>query len=118
VWGTRRAAIVSASVVTVCTIPLGFIDDLWMLAAAWIVVAGLVGFVPINLQHLAAIAVPDNRGGALSSVLSFRFFGHAIGPLLFVPLLADQPEVGFAAAGALGAITVVGFAIATRPTVT
>src|SRR6056297_1707747 len=108
-WGTRRAAVFSATIATAATVPLGLIDDVWLLGVVWFVAAGMVGFVPINLQHLAAIAVPDNRGGALSSVLSFRFFGHAIGPLLFVPLLADDAALGFAAAGSLGLLTLVGF---------
>lgn len=113
-WGTRRAAIVSATAVTLATMPLGLIDSAWLLALVWIVSAALVGFVPVNLQHLAAIAVPDNRGGALSSVLSFRFSGHAIGPIVWVPLLDDAPVLAFAGAGALGVITLVAFAVATR----
>ena len=114
-WGTRRAAILSATIVTIVTMPLGIIDSAWMLALVWLVSAALVGFVPVNLQHLAAIAVPDNRGGALSSVLSFRFFGHAIGPIVWVPLLDDSPVVAFGGAGALGFVTLAAFAVATRP---
>lgn len=105
VWGPRRAALVSALSVTVLTAPLGLIGNSWWLAAAWVVGSALVGFVPVNLQHLAAIAVPDNRGGALSSVLSFRFFGHAIGPVIWVPLLADSPGWAFGGAAALGLVT-------------
>ncbi len=113
-WGPRRAALVSAGSVTVLTVPLGVIDVAWGLALAWILVAGLVGFVPVNLQHLAAVAVPDNRGGALSSVLSFRFFGHAIGPVIWVPLLADDAVWAFAGAGLLGVVTLISLVIATR----
>ncbi|MFK8023994.1 MAG: MFS transporter [Ilumatobacter sp.] len=114
-WGSRRAAMFSATIATAVTVPLGLVDSVWLLAIVWIGVSGIVGFIPINLQHLAAVAVPDNRGGALSSVLSFRFFGHAIGPLLFLPLLADDVVVGFAVPGSLGVLTLIGFAIATRP---
>lgn len=113
-WGPRRAALASAATVTVLTVPLGLIDVAWGLAVAWIVVAGVVGFVPVNLQHLAAVAVPDNRGGALSSVLSFRFFGHALGPVIWLPLLADDPAWAFAGAGLLGLVTLAALAVATR----
>ncbi|BAN00490.1 MFS transporter [Ilumatobacter coccineus] len=113
-WGPRRAALVSAASVTVLTVPLGLIGAAWGLAVAWIIVAGPVAFVPVNLQHLAAVAVPDNRGGALSSVLSFRFFGHALGPVIWVPLLADDPGWAFAGAGLLGLITMGALAVATR----
>lgn len=105
VWGPRRAALVSVLSVTVLTAPLGLIANAWWLSAAWVIGSALVGFVPVNLQHLAAIAVPDNRGGALSSVLSFRFFGHAIGPVIWVPLLAESPGWAFGGAAALGLIT-------------
>lgn len=113
-WGTRRSALVSAAAVTVVTVPLGLIDSAWMLAVVWVVAAAIVAFVPVTLSHLAAIAVPDNRGGALSSVLSFRFSGHAIGPLVWVPLLADSPVIAFGGAGALGLVTFAAFAVATR----
>lgn len=113
-WGTRRAALVSATVVMACTVPLGLIESAWVLAVVWVVVAALVGFVPINLQHLAATAVPDNRGGALSSVLSFRFSGHALGPIIWVPLLDDSAVIAFGGAGALGVLTIGAFAVATR----
>ena len=47
-------------------------------------------------------------------MLSFRFFGHAVGPIIWVPLLDDSPVVAFAGAGALGVVTIAAFAVATR----
>lgn len=113
-WGTRRAAVVAAGSVTLVTAPLGFIESAWGLTVFWIVASALLGFVAVILQHLAAIAVPDNRGGALSSVLSFRFFGHAVGPIIWVPLLADTAGAAFAGAAALGLVTLAAFVVATR----
>jgi MFS family permease len=113
-WGSRRAALVSAGSVTALTMPLGLIETAWGLAVVWIVVAGVVGFVPVNLQHLAAVAVPGNRGGALSSVLAFRFFGHAIGPIMWLPVLADNAVWAFAGAGGLGLITMLALFVSTR----
>jgi MFS family permease len=113
-WGSRRAALVSAGSVTALTMPLGLIETAWGLAVVWIVVAGVVGFVPVNLQHLAAVAVPGNRGGALSSVLAFRFFGHAIGPIMWLPVLADNVVWAFAGAGGLGLITMLALFVSTR----
>lgn len=113
-WGSRKAAVFSAVSVTVLTAPLGLIGVSWGLALGWVIASAFLGFIPTNLQHLAAIAVPDNRGGALSSVLSFRFFGHAIGPVIWVPLLADTPVIAFAGSAALGIVTLGGFMVATR----
>lgn len=113
-WGTRRAAVVAAGSVTAATAPLGFIGSAWVLAVCWVAASALLGFVAVNLQHLGAIAVPDNRGGALSSVLSFRFFGHAVGPVIWVPLLADTAGLAFVCAAALGLVTLGAFLVATR----
>ncbi|MFT4655968.1 MAG: MFS family permease [Candidatus Aldehydirespiratoraceae bacterium] len=113
-WGSRRAALVSAGSVTALTMPLGLIDTAWGLAVVWIVVAGVVGFVPVNLQHLAAVAVPGNRGGSLSSVLAFRFSGHAIGPIVWLPVLAVDAVWAFAGAGGLGLITMLALFVSTR----
>ena len=51
--------------------------------------------------------MPDNRGGALSFLLSFRFLGHAIGPLMFIPLIDRSVETAFFLSAALGAVTFV-----------
>ena len=112
-WGSRRSAVVATATVTVLAAPLGLIGVPWGLTLAWIVVAGLVGFVPVGLQHLAALAVPDNRGGALSSVLAFRFFGHAVGPVVLVPILTDSPGTAFGIAASLGVVTLAALFVAT-----
>jgi hypothetical protein len=59
------------------------------------------------------VAVPDNRGGALSSVLAFRFMGHALGPLLWVPVFAVSPTWAFAGAAGLGLVTLAALVSAT-----
>ncbi len=64
-------------------------------------------FVVINIQNLSAVAVPDNRGGAVSSVMSFRFFGHAAGPVMWLPVFDRSPEAAFLGVGALGLVTTV-----------
>ena len=112
-WGSRRSAVIATATVTVLAAPLGLIGAPWGLTLAWIVVAGLVGFVPVSLQHLAAVAVPDNRGGALSSVLAFRFFGHAMGPVVLVPILAGSPGLAFGLAASLGIVTLIALVVAT-----
>ena len=55
----------------------------WALVLAWAVVGAVVQCVSTGFQLLAATGVPGNRGG-ISFVLSHRFLGHAIGPLLWV----------------------------------
>lgn len=110
--GGRRASILAIGAALTILTPLGLLDRPATLIPAWILAAGLIGFIPVNLQRLAAVAVPENRGGALSSVLAFRFIGHAIGPLLLLPLLAQSPGLTFVAAAGLGVITLVGFLLA------
>ena len=114
-WGARRASSVSLTAVIVVVAPLGLITRSWVFTIVWTIAAGLIGFVVVNLQHLAAVAVPDNRGGALSSVLAFRFLGHAIGPLVWVPVFAVDPRWAFIGAGGLAIVTLLALLAATRP---
>ncbi len=115
-WGPRRAVVTSLTATISLAAPLGLIVEPIAFAFAWMVVAGIMGFVVVNLQHLAAVAVPENRGGALSSVFAFRFMGHAIGPLIWVPIFAISPSWTFAAAAGIGLVTLVAMIAATRPT--
>jgi ACDE family multidrug resistance protein len=114
-WGPRRASIVSTTALMLVAAPVGLITRSILFAVVWMVAAALIGFVVINLQHLAAVAVPENRGGALSSVLAFRFMGHAVGPLLWVPIFAVSPAWAFAGASGLGLVTLIALMSATRP---
>jgi ACDE family multidrug resistance protein len=113
-WGPTRASAVSVSAAVLVTAPLGLITNLWTLLLVWMAAAALVGFVVINIQSLSATAVPDNRGGALSSVLAFRFIGHAVGPLVWVPVFAASPEWAFFGSASLGVVTLVSLVAAAR----
>ena len=106
-WGPVRSSVVSTSALASLTAPIGLLTNLATLVVVWVAAAALVGFVVINLQGLSATAVPENRGGALSSVLAFRFIGHAVGPLIWVPTFSTSPTAAFAGAGALGLVTLV-----------
>jgi len=113
-WGPRRAAFFACLTSLTFAMPLGFITGAVLFAVAWTIVGSLVGFIVVILQNLAAIAVPDNRGGALSSVLCFRFVGHGVGPLVWVPMFAWKPSWTFVIAAGLGLITLVSFVTASR----
>ncbi len=117
-WGTlldrvgiRTFSLVGTAAASLVVATLGFADSLLALAVAWFVGASLVPAVVVALTHLAASAVPSNRGGALSSVLAFRFLGHAVGPLIWVPIYLDHHRLAFIGAGALGIISFLGFAL-------
>ncbi len=106
-WGAVRASAVSVTALVVVMAPLGLLTDIASVTLVWTVGAALVGFVVVNVQHLSAIAVPDNRGGALSTVMSFRFVGHAVGPLIWVPVFSEEPALAFAGAASLGLVTLI-----------
>ena len=81
----------------------------------WALIAGLAPLTVVVFQSLGATLMPDNRGGALSSVLSFRFLGHAVGPLVWVPVFDRNVEWAFIGAGALGLVTLAALIPASRP---
>lgn len=114
--GGAKASILAIGATVVIGATLGFFDGITGFTVGWMVLSGAVGFIALNMQRLAAIAVPENRGGALSSVLAFRFFGHATGPLIFIPILERSAPTAFAAASALGLITLAVYGGAERPT--
>lgn len=113
-WGPAKASAVSVIGATVLVIPLGLAPGVPTLVLMWIAASGFIGFVTINLQNLGATAVPDNRGGALSTVMAFRFLGHAAGPLILVPLFDVGPGWPFVAAAGLGVLTLVSMVGASR----
>jgi MFS family permease len=109
-WGTRRAGIVAAAGVVVLVAAMGAADQPVSLAVTWALAGAFVGFVVVVLQTTAATSAPDNRGGALSFMLSFRFIGHGIGPVVWIPVVAWSAPVAFVASAASGIITLVVFA--------
>ena len=114
--GGRRSSLLAGGGAVAAASVLGLFDGVVSFVLAWLLAASVLGFLAVNLQRLAALAVPENRGGALSSVLSYRFVGHASGPLLFVPLLDRSAATAFAVAASLGIVTIAVFVLAERDT--
>jgi len=76
------------------------------LVLAWAVVGAVIQCVSTGFQMLAATGVPGNRGGGISFVLSHRFLGHAIGPLLWVPVFENNISVAYVGAALVGLLSV------------
>ncbi|MEM8619488.1 MAG: MFS transporter [Actinomycetota bacterium] len=103
-WGARRSAFVALIAASAMVAPLGMLDSLATVVVAFVAFNLAIGFALVILLQLAALAVPENRSGGVSSSLSFRFAGHAIGPLLLIPLFDRRPEAAFLVAAALGVV--------------
>ncbi|MEM1335889.1 MAG: hypothetical protein AAGG08_20770, partial [Actinomycetota bacterium] len=112
--GPVRASVVAMSSCGVLIALVGLVGSPVVLTM--VMVAAMVGvaFGVVILQHLAALAVPENRGGGTSSVLSFRFAGHAIGPLALVPVFTRSPGLTFVIVALLAAATMVALVAAAR----
>ena len=106
-WGAVTSSVVSCAVLVGLVMPIGLLGNVGAVTIVWTAAAAVVGFVVVNLQSLSATAVPENRAGAVSSVMAFRFIGHAVGPLIWVPVFSSSPTAAFAGAGALGVVTLV-----------
>ncbi len=83
---------------------VGFANSAIVLTLTWIVTGAFIVGIVVALQGLAATAVPENRAGALSATMSFRFFGHALGPIIWVPVFTNHATSAFVGAAALGLI--------------
>ena len=108
-WGPRRTTLVSTAAIMVTIILIGRTTSIPLLVVILVATSAAIAFLQVTMQHLGAVAVPENRGGAVSSMLSFRFAGHAAGPLLLVPLVDDHPARAFTIAALAGVFVVAGF---------
>ena len=104
-WGAKRAAPIVITVAAIATAALGLGSNGWLLGLLWIIGGGLVAFVVVVFQALGATIMPENRGGALSFLLSFRFLGHAAGPLLLIWIIETSAATAFVVGGLLGIVT-------------
>ena len=102
--GARPVGLTSIALVSVAVACLSFAGGAVSLALIWAVVSGLTVLTVIVFQALGASLMPENRGGALSFLLSFRFLGHALGPLLLVPVIERNVDAAFLIAAALGVV--------------
>ncbi len=114
-FGPRTSGLSSAAAVTIVAALLAFADTPIALAIMSGMSGALIGFVAVVFQALASTIVPGNRGGALSFILAFRFFGHGIGPVLWIPVLERNIQSAFFGAAALGIVTLVAFFVAIEP---
>lgn len=108
-WGGRRAGAVILTVASALVALLATANSAWLLAVIWFGCGAAVQAVVVSFQSLAAVAVPDNRAGALSFVLAHRFAGHALGAVIWLPIFGLSPTAAFlgsAAAGALAIVTI------------
>jgi MFS family permease len=103
--GAKRIAPPVILAATASSVALAFGRTGWTLGLLWIVGGAFAAFVVVVFQSLGATLLPDNRGGALSFLLSFRFLGHAAGPAVFVPVVDWSASATFVLAGGLGLIT-------------
>ncbi len=100
-YGSRRclAAAGLGSAALVGT--LGLAGSLGWLGAQWAVAGAASSLLAVATNALAVTAVPQNRGGAVSAMSSFRFTGNAAAPALWLPLYAHAPGLAFVAPAAL-----------------
>jgi len=108
--GLKTSALIASTAVTVLAGSMAFAGGPWMLGALWALASGFVGFTVVVFQALGATIVPDNRGGALSYLLGWRFLGHGVGPIIFLAILEQTVTGAFLGAAALGLITIAVFA--------
>jgi MFS family permease len=108
-WGPRRMSAVVMSTVSVLAGALAFTtNNVALMAMVWAVTGMFVSASVVAFQGIAATAVPANRGGALSATLSYRFLGHAIGPVVWLAVFELSPQWAFLGSASLGVIAVAG----------
>ncbi|MGI9598124.1 MAG: MFS transporter [Acidimicrobiales bacterium] len=111
-YGARLCGFSATAAVSVLVAAISATDTVVGTALLYGAAGSLFGFVIVVLQKVGASIVPENRGGALSAILSFRFIGHAVGPLLWVPVFSRSTTAAFVGAASLGLVTMAALSIA------
>ena len=106
-WGGRRAVTVALIVNSGTVALLVVANSAWALALVWFIGGASTQAVVVGFQSLASIAAPDNRAGALSFTLAYRFSGHALGALIWFPVFAASPTVAYLGSAAVGGLAIV-----------
>ena len=104
--GSRKSSLLAATAVTIFSSLLFIASSPLMLAILWFFAGGMVGYMSVVLQALGATEAPENRGGTLSFILSFRFLGTGILPVLWIPVLEKSYEAAILGSSALGLIAI------------
>ncbi|MEE3255716.1 MAG: MFS transporter [Actinomycetota bacterium] len=104
--GAKRGTVLALVLSIMGALVLSQTKTTLALVLAWAVVGAVVQCVSTGFQMLAATGVPGNRGGGISFVLSHRFLGHAIGPLLWVPVFENNVSVAYVGAALVGLLSV------------
>ena len=108
-YGPRATGAVSVGIVSLISGSIAWADTTTLLTLNWMFLGALTPIVVITFQSVGAVAVPENRAGGLSMILAWRFLGHGLGPLIFVPMWIVAPKAAFVIAASLGLVTMVGF---------
>ncbi|MGH1490529.1 MAG: MFS transporter [Acidimicrobiales bacterium] len=111
-YGARVCGIGATMTISLLIAAQSTTDTVASTAVLFCATGSLFGFLVAVLQKVGASIVPENRGGALSAVLAFRFIGHAIGPLLWVPVFSRSVSAAFLGSAALGVLTIAAIAMA------
>jgi len=104
--GARKATAIALFLSMLAAIVLSQINTTTPLILVWALAGATVQCISTGFQLLAATGSPNNRGGGISLVLSHRFLGHAIGPLLWVPIFERNISMAYIGAAAFGAISI------------
>jgi MFS family permease len=104
--GYRRSSIIAATSLTVFSALLFAASSPLTLGILWFFAGGTVGYMSVVLQALGATEIPDNRGGTLSFILSFRFLGVGLGPILWIPVIEQSYKGAMLGASAFGIISI------------
>ena len=105
-FGYRQSSIAAAIFLTGFVSLISTANNALTLGILWFLAGGMVGFMSVVLQTLGATQIPDNRGGTLSFILSFRFLGVGLGPIIWIPVIEQSFKGAILGASALGLATV------------
>lgn len=113
--GLRVTGVLASIAATVLALTLAIALRPIPLTIIWAATGAVLALAVVALQGIGATVVPDNRGGALSFLLAFRFLGHALGPIIWLPVFAVSVRGSIIGASLLGVLLLAAFVFGPDP---
>jgi len=104
-FGFQRSSIYAAFFLVLFSSLISLASGPISLGVLWFLAGGAIGCMSVVLQALGATAIPNNRGGSLSFILSFRFLGVGLWPIIWIPVIDRSFAGAVIAASSLGLVS-------------
>jgi MFS family permease len=101
--GRPQTALLGGAACCASVLALAFVPTAWGFGLVFLLVGFAGAFAWAGLNTVAVESFPQNRAGAVSAFSAFKFFGLALAPVVYLPLLDEDTRLPFLVAAGFSA---------------